>query len=160
MSDPTTPEGRAELRRLLGSGFTDQPWAIWHDLDHQGFKTIGDEAGVLSDGKPFTEECNPFAHVYTDDLADLIVAAVTALPALLDALDQADAELAGYRAEEQRVRAWNALVNEGNVRCTDCGLRYAEREEYSCGDERHQGVHYYDPEELVEARRRALEGEP
>jgi len=97
--DPTTPEGRAELRRLLGTGFTDQPWAIWHDLDHQGFTTIGDEAGVLTDEKPYTEECNPFAHVYSTDLAELIVAAVNALPALLDMLDEADPEIERQRGD-------------------------------------------------------------
>lgn len=90
MSDPRTPEGRTELRQiLLDACATDQSWNIWHDLDHQGFTTIGDEAGVLTEEKPYTEECNPFAHVYTPEIAALIVAAVNALPALLDALDQA-----------------------------------------------------------------------
>lgn len=120
-SDPTTPEGRAELRRLLGSGFTDQPWAIWHDLDHQGFKTIGDEAGVLSEEKPFTEECNPFAHVYTDDLAELIVAAVNALPALLDALDDSECEVERQRGdlviERRRAEAAEAALNRVRNLC-------------------------------------------
>jgi hypothetical protein len=106
MSDPTTPEGRAELRRLhCAAG--DQPWAIWHDLKHEGFATIGDEAGVLSDEKPFTEECNPFAHVYTDELAELIVAAVNALPELLDTLDVLSEE------EPRRMEALRSMMAAG-----------------------------------------------
>lgn len=79
--------------------------------------------------------------------------------ALLDTLDRQERELTGYRAEEQRVREWNALVAEGNVRCTYCDLRYAERDEYPCGDARDQNPHHYDPEELTDARRRALNGD-
>lgn len=108
MSDPMTPEGRAELRRIATDGWMIRP--------HQ----------VL---------------------------------ALLDELDRQERELAGYRAEEQRVREWNALVAEGNVRCTYCDLRYAEREEYPCGDARDQNSHHYDSEELAEARRSALDGD-
>lgn len=85
-TDITTPEGRAELRRLRAIA-TEGEWAIWHDLKHQGYVTVGDEGGVLSDEKPSTEECNPVAHVYTTNDAELMVAAVNALPALLDALD-------------------------------------------------------------------------
>ena len=88
--DPTTPEGRDELRRLRHAG-VDGNWAIWHDLDCRGFKTIGDAAGVLTDETPYTEECDPVAHVFADEDAELIVAAVNALPALLDALDEAEA---------------------------------------------------------------------
>jgi hypothetical protein len=64
--------------------------------------------------------------------ADLIVAAVNALPDLLDQLDSMEAELADYRAEDRRKRESAEMRRRGDVRCYRCGLRYAEREDYSC----------------------------
>lgn len=61
------------LRELAGAA-TEGPWKIWRDVDHQGFITIGDEAGVLTPERPVTDECNPVAHVYTDGDADWITA--------------------------------------------------------------------------------------
>ncbi|MDV2474219.1 hypothetical protein F8M49_30010 [Rhodococcus zopfii] len=105
-ADPSTPEGRAELRALCDKA-TEGTWAIWRDLDHQGFITIGDEAGVLTDEKPYTEECNPTAHVYIEPDAELIVAAVNALPALLDQLDAVFSKLV---AEESLVEVLRTQV--------------------------------------------------
>ncbi|WP_335936652.1 hypothetical protein [Streptomyces sp. PTD5-9] len=56
----------ASLRTTAGSA-TEGPWALWRDLDHRGFITVGDAAGVLSPERPHTEECNPIAHVYTEE---------------------------------------------------------------------------------------------
>ncbi|MBX4168084.1 hypothetical protein K3M35_05305 [Rhodococcus sp. DMU2021] len=204
MSDPMTPEGRADLRQFLADG-RNAEWSLCNDGRTVAEDASEEMAKWIADAGPCT--------------AELIVAAVNALPALLDALEEAEKmadtkskvadafqqaltdeyrphveqnkaygmalalqeeqlaelrdraekaeaalerqerELAGYRAEEQRVREWNALVNEGNVRCTWCDLRYAEREEYPCGDERDQNSHHYNADELAEARRKALDGD-
>ena len=151
MSDPTTPEGRAELRNLLAKA-TDRPWIAEYS-GPTGNCVIPHDAQSTLEAVAFTR----LLPAWHD--AELIAAAVNALPVLLDALDRQERELAGYRAEEQRVRAWNALVAEGNVRCTYCDLRYAEREEYPCGDARDQNSHHYDADELADARRRELGGD-
>lgn len=148
--DPKTAEGRTELRELLARTQIDRLRVGKGPVEWRTLLT-GNDPGIglvhLVNSTPALRSVN----------AELIVAAVNALPALLDALDKAEAELVGYRAEEQRVRAWNALVNEGNVRCTQCDLRYAERDQYGCGDERYNAEHHYDADELAEARRKALE---
>lgn len=77
--------------------------------------------------------------------ADLIVAAVNALPDLLDQLDSMEAELADYRAEDRRKRESAEMRRRGDVRCYRCGLRYADREDYSCSS---FGGHDYDDAEL------------
>ncbi len=127
--NPTTPEGRAELRRIATDGWMIRPHHVLAVID------------ALDDAECGIER----------QRGDLVIERrqVAAL----------EAELARYRAEEQRVREWNALVNEGNVRCTRCDLRYSEREEYPCGDERNQDEHHYDADELAEARRRAMDGD-
>lgn len=52
-----------------------EAWAIWHDLDHQGFKTVGDAESYAEMKKTGeADECDPIAHVYTDDLAAHIAA--------------------------------------------------------------------------------------
>ena len=52
-----------------------EAWAIWHDLDHQGFKTVGDAESYAEMKKTGeADECDPIAHVYTDDLAEHIAA--------------------------------------------------------------------------------------
>lgn len=53
-------------------------------------------------------------------------------PDLLDQLDSMEAELADYRAEDRRKRESAEMRRRGDVRCYRCGLRYAEREDYSC----------------------------
>lgn len=47
-------------------------------------------------------------------------------------------------------KRWSVMGREGDVRCTSCDLRYAEREEYGCHWE--GNAHRYDDEELAEAR--------
>lgn len=50
-----------------------EAWTIWHDLDHQGFKTVGDAESYAEMKKTGeADECDPIAHVYTDDLAEHI----------------------------------------------------------------------------------------
>lgn len=62
-------------RRELAQAATPGPWAIWRDLDHQGFYTVGDEAGVIPEGAVETDgECNPTAHVYVEPDAAFIAA--------------------------------------------------------------------------------------
>ena len=53
-------------------------------------------------------------------------------PDLFDQLDSMEAELADYRAEDRRKRESAEMRRRGDVRCYRCGLRYAEREDYSC----------------------------
>lgn len=83
MPDPTTPAGRAELRQLLEDGKRDH-WEVCTDG-----RTIGEDAG--DDMAKWIGEAEPCA-------AELIVAAVNALSALLDALDEAEAAIARVRA--------------------------------------------------------------
>lgn len=74
--------------RATAEAATEGPWAIWHDLDHQGFRTVGDAESyqeILDDG--MTEECNPTAHVYTDEDAEFIAQSRTIVPALLSAVE-------------------------------------------------------------------------
>ena len=63
-----------------------------------------------------------------------------------------EAELEKYRAEERRELEWDRFCAQQDVRCTECGLRYGERKDYTCP---HIGEHKYDADEL----RAALEGE-
>lgn len=62
-----------------------------------------------------------------------------------------EAKLAPFLEEEQRQKEWNAFCAVSDVRCLDCNLRYGEREQYGCGIEARN--HYYDEDELREARR-------
>src|SRR6478735_3313582 len=65
-----------ELRRLAEAAAVPGRWVIWRDLDHQGFRTVGDVESyeeILRDGE--AEESNPVAHVYTDADAEFIAAA-------------------------------------------------------------------------------------
>jgi hypothetical protein len=64
-----------EARALLAAA-TPGPWAIWADLDFQGFRTVGEASGVIPEGEVFLKgEHNPTAHAYIDEDADLIAAA-------------------------------------------------------------------------------------
>lgn len=63
-----------------------------------------------------------------------------------------EAELEKYRAEEREDLEWQRFCAQQDVRCTECGLRYGERKDYTCP---HIGEHKYDADEL----RAALEGE-
>ena len=63
-----------------------------------------------------------------------------------------EAALEKYHAEERRELEWDRFCAQQDVRCTECGLRYGERKDYTCP---HIGEHKYDADEL----RAALEGE-
>lgn len=81
------------------------PWAIWHDLDHQGYKTVGDAesyAAVL-DGD-VAEESNPAAHVYTDEDAEFIAHAREDVPDLV--------------AEVRELRAKVEVLTAGSEPCS------------------------------------------
>lgn len=96
--EPTTPEGRAELRDLLEI-VVPGPWKI-DEHDETEFDSIVS-----------TAEDRPFGWVEVarslSPESDLIVAAVNALPALLDALDEQTQQAVDLRlkVEELRVRA-------------------------------------------------------
>lgn len=78
----------AKIRAVAASA-TESPWEIWQDLNHQGFITIGDQAGVLTAELPEADDCNPVAHVYTGGDADYIAAMHPGVGLLLaDWLDQ------------------------------------------------------------------------
>jgi hypothetical protein len=65
----------ADKLDALLAGTTPGPWAIWRDLDHQGFHTVGDLAGVVPDGAVESAgEANPTAHVYVEPDAAYIAA--------------------------------------------------------------------------------------
>jgi len=122
-----------ELRRLLTEA---TPVGDWYVRD-------GNEGTMNA---PFWEVANPAYDNPTDDTpwlavelhtgneadARLIAAAVNALPDLLDQLDSMEAELADYRAEDRRKRESAEMRRRDDARCYRCGLRYAEREDYSC----------------------------
>lgn len=122
--------------QALADAATEGPWAIWHDLDHQGFTTVGDAAGVIPEGEDYIdgEWTNPTAHVYTEADAEFIAQARTLVPTLI-------AELRGYREEKRQDEEWNRRVDKDNVRCLDCDLRHGEREEYRCT--KASGAHTY-----------------
>lgn len=83
----------------LATNATEGPWAIWRDLDHQGFKTVGDAGSyeeVKRDG--FTEESNPTAHVYIEEDAEFIAASRTAVPALLTEVESGRDRIAKLEA--------------------------------------------------------------
>jgi len=89
---------------------TPGPWAVWHDLDRQGFKTVGDAHSyqeILDSGE--TEECNPTAHVYTDEDAEFIAHARTDVPALLARGRELEAGVRSARAEALREAAFSGL---------------------------------------------------
>ena len=71
---PTEPTGLNQRTRELLAGATQGRWAIWHDLDHHGFTTVGDAdsySEIVDTGE--ADECNPTAHVYVKSDAALIV---------------------------------------------------------------------------------------
>ncbi|MCK8674276.1 DUF433 domain-containing protein [Rhodococcus sp. HM1] len=92
MNDPTTPEGRAELRELhvLATDHGKETLATRH-LTHPTIyvdHSDGNEDGLVG-----------ALPIWGNRYAELIVAAVNALPALLDALDKAQ------RDHEENLRA-------------------------------------------------------
>lgn len=86
---------RIDAIRARLNAATPGPWAIWHDLDHQGFTTVGDADSyeeILAHGE--CEESNPTAHVYVEEDADLIANAPADIAFLLAELDAARGRLA------------------------------------------------------------------
>jgi hypothetical protein len=88
MQTNRTTEGgkmsRLEEIQARAEAATEGPWSIWHDLDHQGFKTVGDAESyqeVLETGE--TDESNPTAHVYTEHDAEFIAHAREDAPWLI-----------------------------------------------------------------------------
>jgi ribosomal protein S18 acetylase RimI-like enzyme len=68
-------EAAVRERMAVAQAATPGPWAIWRDLDFQGFYTVGDEAGVIAEGEVYIEgEVNPTAHVYVEPDAEFIAA--------------------------------------------------------------------------------------
>ncbi|MFJ3597928.1 hypothetical protein ACIPRU_15595 [Streptomyces sp. NPDC090126] len=93
----------AEKLRAASGNATEGGWAIWRDLDHQGYITVGDAAGVIT--PPALEssgECNPVAHVYVEEDAEHIalmhpgvgLALATWLESAAERLGDAEASLA------------------------------------------------------------------
>lgn len=106
MTDPTTPEGRAELRQMLDKA-TVRPWTIHSDRYGRDEITARHQAG-------WNEVVAQVGRARPD--AGLIVAAVTALPALLAALDDAECEIERQRGdlviERRRANAAEAALAE------------------------------------------------
>ena len=75
---PPTPadELRTATEKLWSTAgnSTEGAWAIWRDLDYQGYITVGNTAGVIT--PPALQsaggECNPVAHVYVEEDAEHI----------------------------------------------------------------------------------------
>ncbi|PCK27837.1 hypothetical protein [Rhodococcus qingshengii] len=67
-------------------------------------------------------------------------------------ITELESELEKYHAEEREDLEWERFCAQQDVRCTECGLRYGERKDYTCP---HIGDHTYDADEL----RAASEGE-
>ena len=99
MSDDLTPERRAELRELLAAA-TDRPWVREWDTSDKWWTIHGQPNPAKGDDRMVCPEVATLDHRedWTADV-DLIVAAVSALPALLDAADERDRLAANPRDE-------------------------------------------------------------
>ncbi|WP_432679172.1 hypothetical protein ACRAJ3_09800 [Rhodococcus pyridinivorans] len=94
MSDPTIPEGRAELRQFLSKA-TPGKWDIYEDADDPDEQSIAAGDQVLTQITEWSGRA---------DDAELVVVAVNALPALLGALDQTETELRHTRNNLDQAR--------------------------------------------------------
>ncbi|KHJ74667.1 hypothetical protein [Rhodococcus sp. Chr-9] len=148
MSDAQTPEGRAKLRELLAKG-TPGPWQA---DDCEGELRVGAGDAVTAwqertdeEGRSYRVGTPPWTWkstnlIYEHDLetwdegedqdddqrridAELIVAARNALPALLDALDDAECEIERQRGdlviERRRAEAAEATLDRVEELATD-----------------------------------------
>ena len=88
-----TPETLAELRRLLDCS-SKLPWECYRPHFASGYHSI-----TASDGQTVAVEAGEYD-------AELIAAAVNALPSLLDQLDAAEAALARVRELHERESFW------------------------------------------------------
>lgn len=96
---------RVDDIRARAEAATQGPWAIWHDLDHRGFTTVGDAESydeILANGE--CEESNPTAHVYVEEDAEFIAHAREDVPWLLEHVD---------RLLEERAEAWERGFKAG-----------------------------------------------
>jgi hypothetical protein len=100
MSEPSA-ELRAAAQRLrtLAEAATPGPWAIWRDLDHQGFYAVGDRAGVLNEGET-AEQCNTVAHIYVEEDATFIAAMHPGVALALAKVLEREARQEEYRLAE------------------------------------------------------------
>lgn len=88
-----------------------------------------------------------------ESLAELALKALDGNAVVVAKVAELEAELEKYHAEECEDLEWQRYCAQQDVRCTECGLRYGERKDYTCP---HRGDHAYDADEL----REALEGGP
>jgi len=62
-----------ERRKALAVAAMPGPWAVWRDLDAQGFYAVGEASGVIPEGENWVDgEHNPTAHVYVIEDAEFI----------------------------------------------------------------------------------------
>ncbi|WP_418346200.1 hypothetical protein [Rhodococcus pyridinivorans] len=103
MSDPTTPEGRADLRQCLADG-QNAEWLLCEDGRTVAEDAPEEMAKWIADAGPCT--------------AELIVAAVNALPILLDALEKAEEKASDLfaAAVRHKLRAMGAETALDRVR--------------------------------------------
>ena len=96
-----------------------EAWTIWHDLDHQGFKTVGDAESYAEMKKTGeADECDPIAHVYTDDLAEHIATfdPPTVL-ALIDEVERLRGQVNSVRGILERSPDCNKYPAESTPHC-------------------------------------------
>ena len=92
MSDPTTAEGRAQLRELLANCSRDEWITESPEVIHGQGQTY-ENYSYVSTREVAADDDPPIGQFDRHLDAMLAVAAVNALPALLDELDQAETEL-------------------------------------------------------------------
>ena len=115
MSDRLTTEDRARLRALAENA-TPGPWE--DDVDE-----LTDEATVHHDQEQrlWVADCGSKYHAPARADAAFIAASRQAVPALLDMLDQAEAERDHARAQVDRVRELHVKEpGVGTAYCIDC----------------------------------------
>ncbi|MFD6677518.1 hypothetical protein ACFWDA_24555 [Rhodococcus zopfii] len=130
--NPTTPEGRTELRRLHAEcvAAAEGTWAVSGGGDYSVVKSMWNDDGG--------GDCDITGAINEPD-AELIVAAVNSLPALLDALDEAECEIERQRGdlviERRRANAAEAALDR---------VRKYAREQRSMAEELHSIDRPYD----------------
>jgi hypothetical protein len=116
MDEPMTDTN--ELRKLLEKA-TPGPWRVQFTGGGDSWQVVGSNARREAfDREAFDDgsACGEYRQSCTDPTRDLIVAAVNALPALLDELD-------GLRAELRRMSEWHDQIAD-TVPCDVAGPHY------------------------------------